>query len=383
VGLVRPKLLALDSSTLGRLSNDFWSRDVTARDKARAFLCWTKSNDIFFAFTCTHVMELLRHNDQQIAHDRIRFLGTLPFIAWLRPYDRHWFPGSIVDLLLRELEVYMQDGDRGWLEIVKDVRQELWETGLGSEMFIDDENLWSGLRIEAQSNLQREIYLSSVARTDPARVGCVRLAELFEGSIRSREDRERFCRSFARTMCEQLKLHGDPRLQDQSAIALDFARMSLEGTDYLVENKTELVEALLLQTGVPRELISLDMTQDELGELCIYSKRIEMLGKRLMPRQQLSAVEVPPSALPAYDLERKLARLQKKANRVRGSDFGDAHIAPLVFYTDGVEVDKRTAEYLNQVKRKYPETASIMGFYFSSSNYSDIPLSLNSRFKIT
>jgi len=47
----------------------------------------------------------------------------------------------------------------------------------------------------------------------------------------------------------------------------------------------------------------------------------------------------------------------KKAERVSGSDLSDQHLATLVLYADGVEVDKRTNEYLRQVERAAPGLA--------------------------
>lgn len=65
--------------------------------------------------------------------------------------------------------------------------------------------------------------------------------------------------------------------------------------------------------------------------------------------------------------------VQRKAERVSGSDLGDGHIAMLTFYADAVEVDKRTREFLSQVRRADPTLGSLMCTFFSSSDYAEIP----------
>ena len=145
--LAIPKIVVLDSATLGKVSRDYWNQDPCLRDKARSFITRLQNLGVFITFTATHIVELLRHEDEQVVRKRLTFLRSIPLIAWLRPYDRGWFPGTIIDLHLRELHVVIHGSAKKWSKIVEEVRSELWETGVGSEMFVDNDEFWTEIKL--------------------------------------------------------------------------------------------------------------------------------------------------------------------------------------------------------------------------------------------
>ena len=64
--------------------------------------------------------------------------------------------------------------------------------------------------------------------------------------------------------------------------------------------------------------------------------------------------------------------VQRKAKRVTGSDLGDRQMAALGFYADFVEVDKRTFEYVKQVRRTHANTDGLLSRFLRSSDYMQI-----------
>jgi len=371
--LATPKIVVLDSATLMKVSHDYWDQDACARDKARSFITRLQYLGVFVTFTKTHIVELLRHGDGQVVQDRLRFLHSIPLIAWLRPYDRSWFPGDITDLLTRELHVMVHGSARNWREIVDAVRPELWETGMGSEMFVVNEEFWANISCESHHLHEKEKYTASMARTDPGQISDVKLSEVLHLPIRLKEERGAYMRRFAKEMQRQLEQHGDKRFDYSHKAAIDLANSTLQDVKTIDEMGGNPIQRLLESVNVPLDLVSPEMTCGELGELAVYAKRLKMISKSLRPPIELTMRDVPQDTLPSYVLERKLASIQRKAERVSGSDLGDRHIAPLIFYADGIEVDKRTCEFLNQVRRNEPKLASLMGRFFPSSDYSQIP----------
>jgi hypothetical protein len=371
--LAIPKLVVLDSATLGKVSSDYCDQDACSRDKARSFITRLQYLGVFVTFTLTHVSELLRHANEQVVQDRLRFLHSIPLIAWLRPYDHSWFPGGIPDLLSRELHVVVHGSARNWREIVDAVRPELWETGMGSEMFVEDDNLWSNIKRESKCQHEIEKYVASIARTDPGQIRDLKISDALRLPIRPKEKRGAYMHRFAQEMQKQLDRHGDKRFGCSHDVAIDFANSTLQDIKATDEMGGNPIQRLLEYQVVHREFVSPEMTIGELGELAVYAKCLKMISKSLRPPIELTMRDVPQDTLPSYVLERKVASIQRKAERVSGSDLGDRHIAPLIFYTDGIEVDKRTCEFLNQVRRNEPKLASLMGRFFPSSDYSQIP----------
>src|SRR5208282_5765719 len=128
------------------------------------FVTQLKDRGVFIAFTLTHVSELFGHGNQDVLRERLKFLHTIELIAWLRPYRRQRFPGGIPELFTRELDAVVHHSARGWEEIIRKVREALWETGMGSDIFKDNDRFLSSLHAQAKDQHKHDMYIASVAR---------------------------------------------------------------------------------------------------------------------------------------------------------------------------------------------------------------------------
>lgn len=371
--LAVPKFVVLDSSTLGKISRDYWCQDRTRREKAQRFVNRLTERGIYLAFRHTHILELLQHNSDEIVRDRLRFLRGIPLIAWLRPYDRSWFPGSLPDLLTRELHAFVHCSAPNWRDIVADVRPDLWETGVGSEMFVENDQLWSAVRAEAMDQHERDKKIASLSRTDAGGINHLKIRELLGIPNRPKNERTAYMQGFAREMKRQMERHGDKRFKASGNAAVVFAKARLKDIEDIEATGGDTILRLLESRNIPLELVDLEMTVDDIGELAIYERQLKLVADKLEPHAKLTMRDVPPETLPSYVIERRLRSIQQKAERISGSNFGDGHIAPLVLYADAVEVDKRTFEFLNQIRRADTKFDSLVGRYFRSGDYTEIP----------
>lgn len=371
--ILLPKIMILDSATLNRISRDYWSDDSNRRDKSRDFVAKLRECGVFIAFSLHHICEMLRYNDENVIRHRLKWLQQLPLIAWLRPYNGDWFPGMISDLVERELHVVVNDSKKRWQEIISKVREGVWETGVGNEMFLEDVFLNSEFIKTLKFHNRKEITVSSLVRSDPGRNRDVKIKEIRRQNTRTESEIKAYYSTFVSDMKEQLDLHGDKRLQESEKVARSIANHTTQSIGYIGTSDGDIVSELLKMSGIPKEFVNDEMTVGELAELAVYVKRLKLISSNLNPPIEVSINDVPPDTLPSYYLERQVAMIQQKAKRVSGSDIGDRHILPLIFYADAIEVDKRTYEYLNQIKRKEVGLASIMGHFFKSTNdYSQI-----------
>jgi len=371
--LATAKIVLIDTSTLGAVARDYWSADESARRKARRFVADLTDRGIFIAFSMTHVGELLRHDNERVVRRRLEFLSTLPLVAWLRPYDRNWFPGCTVDLFAREIEAFLHGSALSWRELIGAVRPDLWETGNGSEIFIQSDEFWSQIRELCKEQQATEFYVSSVARTRVGGVGKLTMQESRKLPLRPREEWVEYGSRFAREVHRQLVTHGDARLPAKEQVAMDFSLRTFTRILDIDPATADPVQALIERAGVPAELVGPHTTVDELGELAIYVQQLRLIGDHLRPRRKLSPVDVPITALPAYVLERRLCARQQRAEHVSGSDLGDGHMAALVLYADAVQVDKRTHHHLEQLQREDRALGDLMSPFFKASDYSQIP----------
>jgi hypothetical protein len=84
--LIRPKFLALDTSTLAKLCYDYVSQSEGSKKKAQQFINELTLRGVHITVTSSHIWEFLRHENQAVAEGRIQFLGELLLLAWIRPY---------------------------------------------------------------------------------------------------------------------------------------------------------------------------------------------------------------------------------------------------------------------------------------------------------
>ncbi len=130
------KIVILDNATLGRLSRDFCSRAVASQAKAVEFIQRLKLGGIYVGLTTTGLMELFAHADEKVVRGRYELLEQLPCVAWIRPYDGSWFVGDFTHVLLRELHEAVHGVWRPPHEVIDIVRENVWETGTGSDMLV-------------------------------------------------------------------------------------------------------------------------------------------------------------------------------------------------------------------------------------------------------
>ena len=146
-------------------------------------------------------------------------------------------------------------------------------------------------------------------------------------------------------------------------IQFDMGRLSSASGDALT--------IILSYFGMSREDVTLDMTIGEVSDLWHFRQHLKLLQRRNMQGQPFGPKDVLPEQLPSWTFRHQLSRAQNMANRVEGSNLIDVRLAGLALYADVVEVDKRTAEYLRQLKRRH-SIGDLLKVTFRCSNYTGV-----------
>ena len=376
--LAKPKLISLDSSTLGKVAKDYFSSDAQRRLDARTFIEQLTELGVYVALSLTQIIEVIRHQNDVVTTNRLRFLARLPLIAWVRPYDNSWFVGSAVSIAVRELHSLVHEGASNWSDIVSITRERLWETGTGKDMFVEENPVWNILVGEARKYQSDEQYISSIAKSDPEGLFDRKLSELFSLPRRPIEKRREYFGQFASKMTANIKTHGDKRISDEEAqsISTDFALDTIERIENYEAQGGDVLQNILQNSGVPASLINHNMTMGEFGELCVLASKLKMAADKINPPIKITLESYGPEALPSMTLDRRLAAIQQNEQRVSGSDLGDGHISVLSLYCDAIEVDKRTLPFLNRIRRDDTGLDKLMGTLFRKPDYRLIPKTL-------
>jgi hypothetical protein len=373
-----PKFLALDSSTLGKIARDHWSGRADKLAKAKSLIAQLLDANVYIVLSYTHVCELLRHDDVGVAKERVTWLGTLPMVAWIRPYSGHWWVGGMGDIALRELSAIVHNTAVDWTEIFNHVRPDLLETGVGSEMFVDRPEFWSMVRSHAQQNLDNQIYIASLARSDWAGAYSRKFKE-FEplGEVPPSNTQATNLQAMKMTHAIERDLieHGDKRISASYA-AMEFVSDLMKDLGEIESIGGNPYHAIMEHFGIPKEMVTPNTSIGEIGEMGIHAAHLKLLAAALKPQVPVSIRDVTPNSLPSFTVERELLRDQHGADRVDGSDLGDCHLVPLALYLDAVEVDKRTHDHVRKMRKRNTKIAEHLRHVFRCSDYGRITAEL-------
>jgi hypothetical protein len=357
-----PRLVVLDTSTISHLSANFWATDPSGSLQTRSFFDYLKSTGTLVGLTLTHVAELLRHEQESIVRDRVRFLKLIPLIAWIRPCSGNWFVGSVIDVVAREIDLVLKNPGITWPEVVQASRETLWEHGTGEEMFDDQSPVWPLIRKAASGHLSKEQYVESMCRARDEQVLKLTLGECRKTYPQLVPPSSDVWQRVAHKMSRDLKDHGDKKLKKVNQLASEFTQDSYHRIlKITAESSENWIERLAESFDIPVAAINDNMTVEGLGDLGTYARQLRIFSKYLRLDRALTVLDVPFSRLPSYAVQIELERLQWRAVRIKGSDSGDRQIAPLTLYADFVDLDKKTSELLRQVQSNNPNLAKLIG----------------------
>jgi hypothetical protein len=369
------KIVILDNATLGRLSRDFCSRAAAPQAKALEFIERLELGGVYVGLTTTGLMELFAHADQQVIRDRYELLVQMPCVAWIRPYDGSWFVGDFTDVLLRELHEAAHGTKRLPHEVIPIVREKVWETGTGSDMFggMQQRQVWEFFQSLTQPMQRRQVQVASLVRSEPTGIENIRLRDLNASQF---EFGERFQASIDKLIplrAKEIRDHGDEKISGSELVS------SRQFYQYLTQilrkfSGGNLIDSICNEHCIPRKLVTGSMTVDELTTLVKFSLQIKSFGMRLKPPTALTLSDVEISQLPIMKFENRISEAQRKADRYRGSDFSDSRQAALSIYADAVEVDRRTYNYVQQISRNDPILSLNASRIIKSTEYSKLNL---------
>ena len=96
--LILPKFVALDSSQLGAVTRDIFSKDKVRQKRATEFQRAFDSSGSVLALCWHHVQELLSYGNHVVRAQRMDFIKSLPIVAGINSFDGQLYVGTITDI---------------------------------------------------------------------------------------------------------------------------------------------------------------------------------------------------------------------------------------------------------------------------------------------
>lgn len=370
-----PQFIAIDTSALGAMSKDFWSGDAKRRDRASATVHSLADDNWVIVLTFEHIQELIQHENDEVAFNRLRFLSRLPMVAKLKTFSGSQF-GTVFDIDCHEIDAIVRHGLHSPAHIIQHVRGHCWDFLSGEELIGEVDEFWEMTREMAFPLQDRSIELASLLRSGDPNIMNVKLKDVPRKTFPSSKQGRAALSRLASSMASRLEKHGDQRLYDGRSTVEEFHRELADDLSEMAQSGDDSYSAITRFFGIDDQYLDGEMTVSDLGDLAHFVKILEKASGRLrLPRLSLS--DIRPGDCPSWSLKVRLRERQNTADRVKGSDLIDTHLAVLALYADAVHVDKRTNDHLRQIRCR-KDYGWVPEGHFRAAHYWDIPSALSS-----
>lgn len=379
--IVQPRFLSLDTSTIAKLARDFFGECGAKRSEVIAIRDELIDRGWFLTLTCDHLIELAQHFNNETVVSRFKFLQTFKNLAWIWNVEKSGI-GSFLDVDCLEIQTLIDNRPCNKRKIVEIVRGQLFCVGTGDELFRSSEcDLWYKLAEESKWGLAKSQAAASILRTEPVQgINQLKLCEFLNADYEHVKDIPGMLARLAARMANQIKRHGDGRVQNEKELAKEFYRQTHAHIDDIQamqksgKSKSALIESVGAVFGIPASAINLEMTVGQLSEWGHFSMMLKLYSRKL--GYTLTLEDVKPGDLPGWSLRSELRDFQNQADSVSGSDFGDCSLASMIPYLDSCEVDKRTMDYLRRITSRKTSTIDYLNHWFRCGDHLQIIRSL-------
>ncbi|MBB6487944.1 hypothetical protein [Rhizobium lusitanum] len=375
-GLQKPFFLALDTSHLALWIRDSLSHKSAERKRAQAFAEWQSSRGVLPIFTLHHLEELCAHEDANLVRSRIRFLHSLPFIAWIGRQEPPNGPSGVTSMMRSEILAAHANPEANLVRIRDTSAASLIQVGSGADFLGPEPDLWLSLREIFLDRSRDARALVAVTRTNAIDISSKPFSELLNGRFRSEKEIKRQLEVIEGSLALDILRHGDKRIQEPRTVATKFIRQVAEEIQSLPNSVEALIWQSLAAQGVEPSDVRPDATVGEVLEYGLFFQQMKITTQDSgIPFRDLKR-SVTMDRVPTWIISSELRRHGPPLKERKGSDLNDTHLACLAAYVDLALVDKRTLEGFRRAQRKAPNLNLICRDVSRASSYQDIPMLL-------
>lgn len=367
--LILPRTLMLDSSTLNGMERDFWQQPK--RRRLERVLRTIEDQGWVMVLTAHHFIELLRHENDQVAEGRLRFLHWIagrPQVAWIQTAGRAGGLGTALDVVAREIEAQLRYGADP-LAIVERVREQILRFGPPP---VSEWRDLDAIRPVLRASMEREREVASIIAADSTMPSEETIGELRKVATRSPSEAQRVVRQMGGLLGEELTAKGDRRLRAPGSVAQRFMDSVAAELPEMNDDSSIAIDQMIRHAGMDPDDVSDDLTFGEFSYLLESRRKIEICAQ-VVGLSASDVTHVSIGSLPSLQLQQALKLRRLRAHpRASGGDLTDAYLAGFTPYFDHVIVDRRTHEYLRQIDRA-SESAVPLGAFSKLARYEDLP----------
>lgn len=376
--LLRPRFIALDTSHLGQWAKAGYSHQAAEREQARRFSDWLHASSSIPLLTLHHLIELGSHNDQDVVSTRLRFLGSLPLVAWISGTgDRSL--GGVTSILTAEISAALANAGGDIVKVRDVVRPAVIEVGTGADMLGPNPDLWMMLTPDFKASTARDRELVALTHSDLIDLHAVPMSRLLAGRRHDDAKLDGILNIMRGSIARDISDHGDRRIQSAHSVAERFVASVRDMAASLPRDPAEMVWAALALQGIEPSDIDPESTIGEVLDLGVFLQQMRLTTKGSdLPWSELKR-RVSIEKIPSSTIIREVRRQLPKTAERKGSEVNDLHIASVAAYADVTLVDKRMEVAFRQARRNNRDLDRTCRSVVKAKSYSEIPEVIDGR----
>ena len=366
-----PFLVAIDTSILNNIARDYFHEEKCKNSIANDFLDKLYNCSAIPVITWHHIEEMLAHKNDKIAAMSIAFIKELPLLAIVKS-DVEIFIGSILDIEANEIRHILKTDASTIDTIIKNTKRDIYKFCSGSEIIEPLVPILGTLRQKVLSKVNKNREIASISRAKTLKTHYkYKLSDIknMKNYTYSDEATHILLNQMKNDLNSEIKKKGDKKILFVDETTNNFISNIQIKNNY--SNKP-MIDIIQESSGLTKEEFNKIKSWEDLECVPIFRSRLKTIADKLKDGNREEILKIQEKNCPIWLLWKELYKIRVNAERASGSDINDNLLVGLCLYTDLTIVDKRTHEYLTQIKRKNNLIKKHIGSFEKLSNYVDL-----------
>lgn len=364
----KTKFISLDTSNINDITNDYFNSDQKKRQKSISFIEQLNNSGYKIIFSLNHILELLAHKDKNKIKKSFDIIGLLNHVAIIKSKPNVNSLGSIVDIETFEIE-HIQSNKYDIKEVIDLTKKSLYSYVPGI-VLINIINQEIDTYIDYAQNMnKRHKEIAFFSHSDSLNLNNDNTLIDFQNiKVNSTEMQLKIKEKLKDKLLLEILLRGDTKIENHKIIINEFIQS-------LTEVPTYIEKYFFDKNNITKDEYSKLKTFEDFEYLSIFKNRLEIISSSFDDSTKFKIFNLKEKDCPTWLLWRNLHKIRKKAlknNKIEGGNINDLILANFVLYADITVVDKRTFEYLNQLKKQNKSISSLINTFIRVSNYYEI-----------
>ncbi len=364
----------IDTFALNNMAKDYFHEEKIIKEKVNKFLNELYIRGAIPIITWHHIEEMLSHKNDEISAKSIAFIRALPFVAVLKS-EIEWFIGSIVDIDKEEIQtIIMCENEIEIGLIIQDTCRSIYKFCSGANIIDPLIQDMETIRQVVLSKVHKSKEIASISRATSLKAHYKhKFSDIKNmGNYTYSDEATNIIKDdMLSKLTQEINEHGDKRISSESAekMAIDFIS-DIKIDDSIVD--IPMVDMIRKNSGLSKDEFKKIKSWEDLECVPIFKARLKQIAEKFSEYDRNKIINLNEEQCPTWLLWKEIYKIRIKAERASGSDINDAFLAGLCLYSDLTIVDKRTHEYLTQIKRKDIAISKYIHRFEKVSCYLDI-----------